>query len=229
MISDDMMRVTWLMREEGLRRRKPRYILGTLWGWPLLLAIPVMSSNFAREAILAAAGAYLAFAVYAVLAYLYWRRRYIARTMFQDKGTVIVAQGYYGLTLLFVSLIFLSASLYSIQRVSTLAITGSLALLAMYTATFLVVAVRGKAMLRYIADHFNRPLAPEMRWMLGIPNAIVGATIALSAVFLHIRVEWVVTTAVGAILTFLSAPFAALTLYQVPLFLLWRGGPGSSS
>jgi len=222
---DDLMRVTWLMREEGLRLRKPEYILETFWVPLLIPPILLLAHDAPRKAALSGATAYLAYVLYAAVAYLYWRRRYLSRTMFRDRGTVVIVQGYYGLGLLFFSITMLAGSLLSIRRVPALATTGSLLLLAMYAATYLVVAIRGKAILRWIADHMNRPLAPEMRWMLGIPNVIIGVATALGAVSLHVPVGWAVSSVVAAVGAFLAAPFAALTLYQIPLFLVWRGGP----
>jgi len=219
----------WLMRVDGLRRRRPSWILQSFWVPPLLLPILMMQSRFSRDVGIASLVSGVAFIVYSMGAYVYWSARSKRGTTMNGKGTILVVLGYDGLTLAFFSVIFLAACLRSLHDLPYPTDGVVLAILAVSLATILTVAFRGRSMLEYIADHFNRPIPPGMRWLLGIPPAIIGAGVALAAILQGISLSWLLVTAITAVGTFLLMPFAVLTLYQIPMFLLWRSQPRPSS
>ena len=219
----------WLMRVDGLRRRRPRWILQSFWVPPILLPILMMQARFSREVGVAALVSGAAFIVYSMGAYIYWSARSRRGMTMNGKGTILVVLGYDGLTLVFFSVVFLAASLRSLHDLPYQTDAIVLAILAVSSATILTVSFRGRSMLEYIADHVNRPIPPEMRWLLGIPPTLIGAGVALGAILQGISLSWLFVTAITAVGSFLLMPFAVLTLYQIPMFLLWRSQPRPSS
>jgi hypothetical protein len=212
----------WLMREDGLRRRSPAWVLRSFWVPLVLLLIPLMLAGFTRVAVLRAGAAALAFVVYAVIAYMYWRGRHRSGRLLDDRSTVLIVLGYDGFALLFISIQFLAASLLSAQEVPGLSSSATALTGVAYLSVIVVVGVRGKHILGYMADHLNRPLAPAMRWLLALPATIVAAGIAFSAVLGSQSMGWLFISAVSALGAFALIPFATLTLYQIPVFLVWR-------
>jgi len=219
----------WSMRADGLRRRSPSWIPQSFWAPLLLLPLPALLEGFSEAAILRAALAGTCYVFYSACAFVYWRERHRNGTCLQDTGTVLVVLGYDGLGLFFLSQVSLAASLLTMQRIPDLQRSASLIILALYTALVAVVALRGKSILGYISRRLDRPLAPEMRWMLGLPSLIIGAGVVAAAVLRVFDTGWLLTAGASALAALLLAPFAALTLYQIPLFLLWREKPGSPS
>jgi hypothetical protein len=104
----------------------------------------------------------------------------------------------------------------------------SLGIVLAYGGVFLVVGLE-EFNARLHSRALDRPIPPEMRWLLGLPAAIAGAGVALAAVMGIFPVGWASLVAAGGLGAFILAPFAALTLYQIPLFLLWREQPRAAS
>jgi hypothetical protein len=218
----ELVEKVWSMREDGLRRRAPSWVLQSFWVPFLVLPIPAMLSDFSPGTMLSCVVAGAIFAAYAGFTYLYWNSRHRRGTALRGQGTLLVVLGYDGFLLLFFSLTFLAGSIMSLRRIPEDLSVISMAIGVMYFGILVTAVVRGSAILRYIAAKMARPLSPEMRWLLGLPAALISAGVAASAITRALPVGWTLAAGMTALGAFILAPFAALTLYQIPMFLLSR-------
>lgn len=212
----------WHMRVDGIRRRTPKWILGSFWAPPLIILLPIMAAYFSDKMISGAAIAAGAFICYSLLAYLYWYRQRSNRDHSAGLWLILIVLGYDGLGLHLISIGFLAFSIFSIRNSTDFAQLPILGIVFIYLVELVVISVRGGHILRYISTHLSRPLPPEMAWLLGAPAGAAGFAVAFAAITRGKLEQWVVVGLLGALGTFLSAPFAALTFYQIPLFLLWH-------
>lgn len=193
------------------------------WLFPIVLILPLLTAKFSPGAVRGCAiagGAYLLYGIITHLAWRLWSRSNKKATV-QKRITALLVAGYSGLSLLFLSMIFLSTALLGTRYLSFGGDTVAIAIMAIYLAGAIFVLARAAHFLR---NALNKPVnpatQPEMQWALGIQSALVGVGVLLGIIFARSSYASIVGVGMATVGAFLFLPLGVVALYAV-IILAW--------
>jgi hypothetical protein len=195
-------------------------ILSSLWAPPLLLIAPLMFSKFSPGVVRACVVTFIVYLLYGFATYVILRlwSPSIGKSISRERMSVLMVLTFDGLSLLFLSVIFLWTAILGINYLpfDGCAIVAAIVVLCVTEIAF--VLVRAAYFVTNMLEKSTQ-LASEgqVRWALGILSGLVGIGVCLGTILRGSPLA--ITAAIGfAVLGGLMLlPFSIFALYQVSL------------
>lgn len=188
---------------------------------PLLTILPFLSSGFSRDVLLGGAIATASFIAYSMGTYGLWRSVVRTRSVPESRARlcILAIMGYDTLALLYTSICFLSAFLFGVRYLVVPTHWLAPMSILLYGTIGLWLILRGNSIVRYLMRTHQqankRALAPEARWALLISSELVGAGVALGAIFRASPLGSLLGMGAAVLASLLILPFAVMGLFQV--------------
>ena len=209
----------WKQRMIVLSIRTPQWIKQSAWVLPISLIVPILVAMFSAKVIYGSVIAALVYGCYSAITYWMWRSESRASkiSLTRQRLTVLLIMGYDGFSLLFLSTILLITAVLSTTYLPFP--SGNIVVIAfsLFVAEILFLIVRASYILRYMLRSPERPLAPEMRFVIGSQSSIVGIGVGLGVVFSKSTFGVVIWAGMSLLGALLVLPFGLIALYQVLL------------
>jgi len=213
--------ILWEQRVEILVLRKPKWVLKPIWAIPAFTGLVLLTSEGFRLISIFLIILASIFVIYSIFTYFVWKN-WESEGEKRRRFSIIVIMIYDGLLLGTFSILSVAVANLTLRWIDPLWIKwGGLFSLTLYLLLSVFILFNGKRIVKYLIEKHEKPLPPPTKFAMTIPSYILGAGIALGAIFKSSQFGLILASGLGYLCAYLLLPFAITAFYQV--YLMIRG------
>ncbi len=211
--------ILWEQRAEILELRKPKWVLKYIWTIPGFTGLVLLTSEGFRFISIFLSILASIFVIYSIFTYFVWKN-WESEQKDRRRFSIIVIMIYDGILLGTFSILSMAVANLSFRWIDPLWIMwGGILSLTLYLLLSMFILLSGKRIVKYLIEKHEKPLPPPTKFAMTIPSFILGAGIALGAIFKSSQFGLILVISLGYLCAYLLLPFAITAFYQVYLMI----------
>lgn len=211
--------ILWKQRVEILELRKPKWVLKYIWTIPAFTGLVLLTSEGFRLISIFLTILASIFVFYSIFTYFVWKN-WESKGEKRKRFRILVIMIYDGIFSGTFSILSIAVANLSFRWIDPVWIRwGGLFSLTLYLLLSTFVLIRGKRIVKYLIEKHEKPLPPPTKFAMTIPSFILGAGIALGAIFKSSQFSLILVINLGYLCAYLLLPFAITAFYQVYLMI----------
>jgi hypothetical protein len=210
--------ILWSQRVEVLELRESKWVLRYFWSIPVFAGLVLLASEGFRLISIFIITLSSFFVISSIFTYFVWRNWENKEE--NKRFCILVIMFYDGLLLSVFSVLFLTVANLSFRWIDPLWIRwGGILSLTLYLLLSVFLLLSGRRIVKYLIEKHETPLPPPTKFAMALPSYILGAGIALGAIFKSSQFGVILVIGLGYLCAYLLLPFAITAFYQIYLMI----------